>query len=469
MHNPKKGKLLFYSNLGIKNHKKDIARTLLKKSKFNGHLKFIRDVKRKGGKLNITFPKNQVSPINQVKPNLPEILSYLKSKIDLLSLQPLPTKDNGYLYIPETFSLSSNESPISYFFLKRLFSLLYNSSVTKIILDYSKCQKIDVDASVCMDIIIGEFTLYFRELEKRKISNRLKAITPINYEKENINKILTSIGAFSNLKGVNIKYNDIIPYPLCIGNLKNPLASKRREVDITKMVDYVIDCLSKMNKQLTAESEDDLFKVIGEVLINAEEHSTGAKRFSIGYFQDSMDNGEHIGIFNLVILNFGNTIYEKFSDPHCPNKKVVSEMKNLSDRYTKNGFFTNAEFEEQTLWTLYALQEGVTSKADWKRGNGSIRFIESFFNLKGNSRHDDVSNLSIISGNTKIVFDGKHRLLDKPKGPKNKIFKMMTFNESGEIDEKPDKKYVTFVDNYFPGTIITARISINDINSEKQI
>ena len=32
----------------------------------------------------------------------------------------------------------------------------------------------------------------------------------------------------------------------------------------------------------------------------------------------------------------------------------------------------------------------------------------------------------------------------------------MTFNKNGDTKQKPDKKYVNFVKNYFPGTIISA-------------
>ena len=33
---------------------------------------------------------------------------------------------------------------------------------------------------------------------------------------------------------------------------------------------------------------------------------------------------------------------------------------------------------------------------------------------------------------------------------------MMTFTKNGDIKQKPDKKYVNIVGNYFTGTIITA-------------
>ena len=38
----------------------------------------------------------------------------------------------------------------------------------------------------------------------------------------------------------------------------------------------------------------------------------------------------------------------------------------------------------------------------------------------------------------------------------------MTFNESGNIEEKPDKDYVKYSEEYFPGTIISAKILFDE-------
>jgi hypothetical protein len=122
-------------------------------------------------------------------------------------------------------------------------------------------------------------------------------------------------------------------------------------------------------------------------------------------------------------------------------------MKNLSQKYTKNKWFSTS-FEEETLWTLYALQEGVTSVSTerYKRGNGSIRFIESFFNLRNNPiTKDEISTMGIISGNTNIIFDGTYKIEEKIIG--NDRFKVMTFNSSGNIEDKPDKNFVKFAKN----------------------
>ena len=133
----------------------------------------------------------------------------------------------------------------------------------------------------------------------------------------------------------------------------------------------------------------------------------------------------------------------------------------------KKGWFKKAAFEEETLWTLYALQEGVTSK-EKKRGNGSIQYIENFFKLRGNLEKDHISRMVIVSGNTRITFDGTYQIVPSQKEGETRKYKMITFNKSGEINEEPDKDFVTFVPHFFPGTMISARILIKYDNTNEQ-
>lgn len=469
MHKTNRQQKLYFSLCAKIKHDKFKRRELAKHKLFLGWLKFLSDVRAKAQENNqeyeiSSFEKQRHNRRLGPKPELSETIKYLTSKKEAFAGEGKPRSENGYFEIPEKFTLTENYAE-SFWFLKRLYFALYNQSVKRIEFDYAKCKLIDVDASVCMDILPGEFISHYNNCKRKGHDVKILEIIPVNFSQPHILKILFSIGAFASIKGVSIKFPDIIPYRLCIANNKHPNAPAICEVHITQMVEYIIRCMAKMNRTLTDTAEANLFKVIGEVLINAEEHSTCSFRYSAGYFQDTQENGEHIGIFNLVILNFGKTIYEKFSDPDCPNKAVVEQMKELSNSYTKRGLFSKAEFEEQTLWTLYALQEEVTSKADWKRGNGSIRFIDSFFNLKGDNVKDNISCLSIVSGNTRITFDGSYRLIPMVKGKNSRKYSMMAFNDTGEIENKPDKKYVTFAENYFPGTIISAKLCIKEINT----
>ena len=69
--------------------------------------------------------------------------------------------------------------------------------------------------------------------------------------------------------------------------------------------------------------------------------------------------------------------------------------------------------------------------------------------------------MTITSGHTQILFNGRYNIQTKVN-QNNEKYKVMTFNESGEIEDKPDSEFVRYLDYYFPGTMITAKILLND-------
>jgi hypothetical protein len=369
------------------------------------------------------------------------------------------------LKVPIVFSLVDNPNE-SYTFIKNVINTIYHNKAKELRLDYSNTTIVHIGAQLYLDILLRDIFTYSKKLSNKQPNlSLLNKVRSINVKNENVEKLLHSIGSFAIHMNTNKTYEDIVPYKLCEFK-KNDSSStlfniETKERDVTDLVQYVIDSLEKINKELTDDSIENLSIIIGEILINAEEHSTNQHRFSIGYFQ-SNNGEEETGIFNLVILNFGKTIYDKFKDKDCPRKDIVKQMEDLSEKYTSKRLFGET-IKEETLWTLYALQEEITSvspQKNIKRGNGSIKFIESFFSLKGeNGNLDSVSRLAILSGNTSIVFDGTYGIKETTKVEDK--FKVMTFNESGNISDKPDANYVKFVKNHFPGTIISAQILIS--------
>jgi hypothetical protein len=449
------------------NFKKKIRRQENKARLIAGYEKFMDDVRLVNPKekvIKTAFHTVRRNSKLLKKPEYSEAINYFKNTKDAFSKENIEFKNNIFL-IPKVFSLIDNYVETSVF-LRKFFNALYNQSFARIFLDYKDCSQIDVGASVCMDIILSDFIKYYEENLKGRHNVKVEQVVPINFDSYNIKKILFSIGAFKTIRGFKIDFDNIIPFPIIVGNNKNPNISSNREVDITKTVDYIISSLAVMNKTLTAGAETDLYKVIGEVIQNADEHSDTNRRYSIGYFESTKSKNGNYGVFNLAILNFGNTIYETFKSPNCLNKDVVAQMEELSKVYTQKSLFKKAEFEEESLWTLYALQDGITRKQDWKRGNGSIRFIESFFKLKGNDKCDNVSKMVITSGNTRVIFNGKYSMVERPRGKEGKLFKMMTFNEQGNIEDLPDPKFVKYERNYFPGTLISVKIRIDYENTE---
>ena len=72
-----------------------------------------------------------------------------------------------------------------------------------------------------------------------------------------------------------------------------------------------------------------------------------------------------------------------------------------------------------------------------------------------------MSRMTILSGNTRIDFDGTYQILENVGTDGRKIARM-TFNKSNSLDDKPDSKYVYHTKHYFPGTLISAQLLIND-------
>ncbi|MEM5539933.1 hypothetical protein [Olleya sp. AS48] len=444
-----------------------------------GLKRFLNDVKRKKKKKEKRKQEHQnyikskaelkddLSYQNQIDKWLPSNLTYIlgndKAKFASSFINEKVFKDTYKIKVPKVFSLIENEKE-SFDFIRNLTMNILFDKYKSIEIDYADCERIELSAQIYSDMILRDLDKFIkRRNQNRYTQSNIANLTGININNKNIQKLLFSVGSPAIITKDFRKYSDITPYKLCVHNKEfNKLENaKRKEVDSTEMVDYVINSLATLDKKLTSDSIEDLSVVIGEILINAEEHSTTKYRYSTGYFQKHNIDGEDYGVFNLAIMNFGETIYEKFKSPECTNYKMKSRMADLSNKYTKRSFW-NKSFDEETLWTLYSLQQGITSVSidSYKRGNGSIQFIESFFNLKGtNENADDISRMAIISGNTNIIFDGSYNIQTKTKG-KDK-FKVMTFNDSNDIEDKPDYKYVKSVENYFPGTIISARILIN--------
>ena len=436
------------------------------------YINLIASIKKEGKK-----PSKSEITRSWLPANISYLISCNESPFHLKKLALNAPKNNGYFIVPRRFSIIENPKE-SFRFLQELTAALVNQLFPKIQVDYSRCEKIDLDTQVLFDIILIDiFAFYKRCNSHPATAPKVKEFNGVKINNIDVNKLLFSVGSPAIHSKNSKVFDDVVRYTLCIHDREingNPVKIReRKDLDTTKLVDYVLNCLKKLNRSsLSPEKLDDLCTVIGEILINAEEHSTTKYRFSIGYFHEKNVNGKHYGVFRLAILNFGKTIYEKFSDPDCPNKDIVEKMKNLSDHYTKRKYFLPREFEEETLWTLYSLQDGVSSVAQneyKKRGNGSIHFIESFFNIKGRmTEADTISKMTILSGNTSITFDG---IYDITKGMiANEEYKYMTFNQTGKIEDKPDSKYVKSVDHYFPGTLISATILFNedDIIAEAQ-
>lgn len=322
---------------------------------------------------------------------------------------------------------------------------------------------------VFLDAILKDIDKYWKSCGRANVDHycKLKEMGGYNYENPVIFKMINSVGSPDIIINRHSTYSDVIPFRLrCFDSLKATKGKRlmQKEIDTTQVLEYINNCLGRYHKTLSPEASREMGFVVAETLINAEEHSSTGYRYLIGYMEEYKDSAhKHSGVFNLVIMNFGQTIYEKFKNVDSRteiNQECLNQMKELSELYKKRSLFKES-FNEETLWTLYSLQQGVTCVPHQKRGNGTIQFINSFLKLRDNDDNDTISHMYILSGNTIIEFDGKYQLFNKIDS-NGKALDIISFNESGSLREKPDSRYVRHVREYFPGTAIYVRLLLND-------
>ena len=399
--------------------------------------------------------------------NLAYLILYDKSPICKKWVQESKCKRYYAVHIPQEFSILSNPKE-SYQAIGKIVEALICQKSQEVWIDYDKCQKSDLLTQLYLDAILKDWDRFSNLCLKAGLEKymRVRSIGGKHYHTPAIQKMLNSVGSPAILLKRQFDYHQSIPFKLRYFDKDDETAKRlgaSDEVDTTLLIDYVNKCLNRVGKELTDDAASDLGTVIAEPVINASEHSSLKSRYLIGYFEDSSreEEKEVHGMLNLVILNFGKSVYEKFKYPgegEKINKKCVIQMQELSNSYRKKNLFSVKKFQESTLWTLYALQQGVTSVPDANRGNGTIQFIDKFFKLRQGDEMNE-SRMYLISGNTIIEFDGTYGLNNIWDEDGNKRT-FMTFNKQKSLREKPDKRYVRFTDYFFPGTAIYARIDL---------
>ena len=114
--------------------------------------------------------------------------------------------------------------------------------------------------------------------------------------------------------------------------------------------------------------------------------------------------------------------------------------------------------EADDLWTLYALQGGVSRRNYEKReignyGQGTANMIQMFQDLGG----DRIARpkMCVLSGSTLVLFDGRYRMVEKNGS------RIIAFNRRNDLRKPPDSRCVRHLEHYFPGTLISMRFMLD--------
>ncbi|EHK2307034.1 TPA: hypothetical protein ACSQIM_000525 [Clostridium perfringens] len=345
-------------------------------------------------------------------------------------------KNKNHIKIPKNFSLIQNPDE-SIKTLKEIFYIGLNQKVQDIYIEHQNLANLDICASTIMDVIIMEIEKFRKNIIGNDFS--ISGVVDCN---EKIKEMLEVSGILKHLKFK-------VEVPEHIHKLEL-IECEEQGIVSTKVTDYINECLKEHEFELSREGYGYFSEMVGEVIDNCKIHGGKfTKWYTLGHYSMKNDIGE----CSLVIFNFGDTIYENLK-----YGKITEETKQSLEKMTKyyEDQFDKNLWSEETLWTLYSLQDGVSRFRDSKispdRGTGTVTFIDSFQKI-GKTINKKKPLMSITSGKVSILFDGKYSL--KVSDKKNEDRKIIAFNKENDLYKLPDENNVRALKNGFPGTVIS--------------
>jgi hypothetical protein len=364
-----------------------------------------------------------------------------------------PARQVRKIIIPKIFSfLDDPDAALET--LNRVRRIAAEPSVRLIQIDHRQCEVLGLCASTAMDLILLDAK------EERNPSNRLHFHGYMS-RVSSVNLMLRASGILRHLKVPEAELpleleTKVKRCDLFRGRQDRIEIGRARDVAATSLTDYFDSCLRGVRHELTLQGKNYLSSLLTEIIGNAEEH--GGTWSTIGHWVSTGTDDNPFGECHIVILNHGRTIYESLDQVH-QSAELKRNLRTLSDLHRSQGFFGFMPgWEEEPLWTLYALQERVSrymgTPRGVDRGNGTIKFIEFFQQLAGES-----GRMCINSGAAYILFDGKYRLQEVSRG--HERLKVIAFNADNDLERPPERKYVRQLDHSFQGTVVSIRLTLD--------
>lgn len=239
------------------------------------------------------------------------------------------------------------------------------------------------------------------------------------------------------------------------------VSSSRKEIITTELTTYVNECLSRYGFNLGPAAEEHLSSLVSEVIGNAEEHSGRRDWWIGGYLRQK---NEAYGDCHIAIFNLGKTLCESLQV--LPSESLLrTSIEALVSEHASKGFFGGPQWTEENLWTLYALQEGVSRRnTGWGDldiyGQGTADMIDFFQRLGQSPAAPTRPKMCLVSGRTHITFDGRYRMVPQETG-EGEVRRIIAFNKSNDLREPPDADCVRTIKKNFPGTLIGLRFYID--------
>ncbi len=358
--------------------------------------------------------------------------------------------------VPHEFSLTRNPTEV----LKLIRDVVAFSRTARrprLTLDHRRVKGIGLAAEALLALILKEISVENRDVFGAYVRG-YKAIDP------GVRKMMDNIGCVRVLRAGE----DDIKVSLKPGasvfrhyNRGKNLVVESSTVDpisrtTKEFSDHLDESLAMTGRRLTGKGRLAFVEHMGEVLINAQEHSGTAHWMVVGY----IDTEDQLTIYRATIISLGNTIadtFRKLDVGSYPLQLVLPYV----EKHEKAGFFSPT-WTVESLLNVVSLQGNISSKLDGPendRGQGTVDLIEFFQEMSAECAGGKVKPaMSILSGRSLIKFDGTYRM----KFEMDVRRKVVAFNQRNSLIDPPDPKAVTTIaDEGFPGVMISIAVPLS--------
>lgn len=438
-------------------------------------------LKKRRRRRNAKLVRSKIRKRNNAEYNSTSFYKFLKkTKFSPKKLRVKTNYNNqAIIRLPKNFSLINDpDAAIEVF---QILASLQKKEIDGVYFDHSACTNIDIGASTVMDIFTLNLNNYFKRKKDFEITGKYPAYPKVIC-------LLIASGIIKHLKVDNEIREALLDSGIAktfdmlsggkhtstfkVGSRATLTSSDGASVSdlaATHVIDYFNECLDTQGFYLETEGQAYLTNIVGETINNCELHAGDfCQWFASGHYY--IEENEECGELHLSIINFGQTIYEGLKN-NSKSQKTKDLFTKLSDHHVNRGFFRVNQWDREALWTLYALQDGVSRvKTDEEdgldRGNGTIDLISAFQAIGGNA-NGGVPEMSIISGNSYIYFNADPISKLRPMDVNGTKRYQVAFNETNDLQKPPDSKFVKKLKNYFPGTAITMRFFLDRKHIER--
>ncbi|MCS3679514.1 hypothetical protein GGP72_000123 [Salinibacter ruber] len=441
-----------------KRRKNKIERNRRKRKKMLHNRKNSRGHKRSPRKRSKSQILKDISELSDKNKHQKEIINYVNQNIRASvggRAKSTIRRNKREIRFPERFSFI--ESPDEA--IDTLYEMVdaFNSDVRGTIdLDQDRCETIDYGAEAVASILA--------KAASDAYGLRLRGRYP---EKQSLKEAVIAAGLPQHL-GVDLpSLPHFNPFELHHGRPNDDQwghRSSEKEVVTTEFIEYIDRCLSQHGYQLTRDGGKYIAGLSGEIIGNCEDHA-GRDDWWIGGYMRMPRNG-NVGDCHICIVNFGNTISDTIREMPKESKTYIS-VRNLIQKHCRSGSIpiVGNNFGEDQLWTLYALQQGVSrfrssnKEGENDRGQGTTQMIRFFQDLGQTNKMGASPKMCVLSGSTHILFDGEYRMEQEYLGDRSR--EIIAFNDENDLEKPPDPDKVKALSGHFPGTVISMKFYLD--------